>query len=56
MFQQKRETINTYEGAHFLEKLRTVGRWYISIFYDFYVNKNENIPFSEITRSAETAT
>ena len=56
MFQQKRETINTYEGAHFLVKLRNVGRWYISIFDDFYVNKNENILFSGIIRSAEAVT
>ena len=44
MFQQKRETINTYEGAHFLLKLRAVDRWYISIL------------FLGIIRSAEAAT
>ena len=35
MFQQKRKTINTYEGVHFLVKLRAVGRWYISNFLRF---------------------
>ena len=45
MFQQKREAINTYEGAHFLVKLRAVKNV-----------ENENISFSGITRSAEAAT
>ena len=49
MFQQKRETINTYEGAHFL-----VGIFQLS--YDFHVNKNENMSFSGISSSAEAAT
>ena len=31
----KRETINTYEGVHFLVKLQAVGYWYIWIFFRF---------------------
>ena len=45
MFQQKREAINAYEGAHFLVKLRAAKNV-----------ENENISFSGITRSAEAAT
>ena len=57
MFQQKRETINTYEGAHLLVKLRAVGRWYISIFHRIsVVNKNEKITFSGITHNAKMFT
>ena len=57
MFQQKRETINTYEGAHLLVKLRAVGRWYISIFHTIsVVNKNEKITFSGITHNAKMFT
>ena len=31
----KKKTINNYEGAHFLVKLRALGRWYISVFLRF---------------------
>ena len=56
MFRQKKETINTYGGAHFLVKLRAVGMGIFQFSYDFNVNKNENISFSGITRSVEAAT
>ena len=34
-FLQKRETLSTYEGVHFLVKLRAVDHWYISAFLQF---------------------
>ena len=40
MFQQKRETINTYEGLHFSVKLRAVQKQPLEVFCKKGVFKN----------------